>query len=882
VLILDSWFYVVIDTTGGLELLHIRFIMLVLIVVTILAQATNTESVAATVNPPSRSWTVHDIGHLVLSIHNSGFIGDTPFNPALDPDYVTGEPILNGSEFPKGSGRGLLCELGGSSLWIAGILNGDTLVSAALDLAHSNEMGPDWINGKAIDARSSLDSVDLNHRNAVSEQDRVVAYTDTIIDPRYYDFVDRRLHMPLGLKLTQESYAWSYSYAADIVFFNVTMRNIGKQVIREAYIGWLVSPDVRYARGRGLQGVDVSDDVCGYLHAFTHPDRCGWTDTLELAWAADNDGSPFDGVWADRPVYDPVIQGYKASNRSIFGIRFLGSITDLSSRSFNWWSPNYYIPANDFGPMRKDNVRDFGTAWQGSPDGNRNMYFVMSNGEVDYDLPYTTKISRMSDWLLPPPALALDLADGKTHHFLLSYGPLDIAPGTEFSFAFCIVAAENFHMDPNNGANLPDNPQAWYDNVDFSGLAKNAVWAEKIYDNPGYDTDGDGYAGEFRVCVYESVYVDDNWQYTRADTEWYKGDGVPDWRAAGPPHPPDFWLTPTHNGIHVRFNGQVAETEKDILSQIVDFEGYRIYLGRDERETSYSLVASYDTEDYDKYVFNPNLAAGPDWELRDLPFPLDSLRCLYGSGPEPCNDSTFDPLSYTRSHAYQHPDFPDSVFFFVQHDYNASTLGDLTPITKTYPDYPNPHLLPPDSITDDMYTDDGYYKFYEYEFSVTGLLATVPYWINVTAFDFGSPEAGLEPLESSITLNAKSAYPIHTLDRPVSGSDKVYVYPNPYRIDEPYRHLGYEGRTRNDRSDDRVRAIWFGNLPPQCTIRIFSLDGDRVRTLRHDYAAGDPMGSRHKWDLINRNMQRIVSGLYYWTVETPDGDVQTGKLAVIR
>jgi len=882
VLILDSWFYVVIDTTGGFALLTKYNISMVLFLVCILACATEVGSVTSTVDPPPHSYTIHDIGRIVLALTNDGFIGLTPDDPSLYPDCITGQPILNGSEFPKGSGRSFISANGGSSLWIGAIVGDDTLVSAAYSLDRSNETGAEWINGKVIDARSSLDSIDLKYRGAVSEQDRIVAYTDTTIDPRFYDFVDQHLHRPLALKLTQESYAWSYSYAADIVFFNVTLRNIGKQMIREAYIGWMVTPYVTYAPSPGYQSPDGDDELCGYLDAYSRPDRCGWTDTLQLAWAADNDGNPFDGAWFDKPVYDPIIQGHKASNRSAFGIRFLGSITDLPVHSFNWWSPDWYIPADDFGPMRKDNIRDYGTGFQGSPDGNRNQYYVLSNGDIDYDQVRTTQITRLSDWLLPPQELARDIADGRIQRFLLSYGPLDIAPGTEFSFAFCIVAAENFHLAPNNGANLPDNPDLWYDNVDFSGLAKNAVWAEKIYDNPGYDTDGDGYAGEFRVCVYESVYVDNNWQYTRADTEWYKGDGVPDWRAAGPPHPPDFWLTPTHNGIYVRFNGQVAETEKDILSQIVDFEGYRIYLGRDERATSYSLVASYDTEDYDKYVFNPNLAAGPDWELRELPLTLDSLRCLYGSGPEPCNDSTFDPLSYTRSRAYQHPDFPDSVFFFVQHDYNASTLGDLTPITKTYPDYPNPHLLPPDSITDDMYTEDGYYKFYEYEFSVTGLLPTVPYWINVTAFDFGSPEAGLEPLESSITLNAKSAYPIHTLDQPVSGNDKIYVYPNPYRIDEPYRQLGYEGRTRNDRSDDRVRAIWFGNLPPECTIRIFSLDGDRVRTIRHDFPPGDPMGGRHKWDLINRNMQRIVSGLYYWTVETPDGDVQTGKLAVIR
>jgi len=39
-----------------------------------------------------------------------------------------------------------------------------------------------------------------------------------------------------------------------------------------------------------------------------------------------------------------------------------------------------------------------------------------------------------------------------------------------------------------------------------------------VYDNPGFDTANDGYAGEMQVCV------------SSGDTFWYKGDGVPDYK----------------------------------------------------------------------------------------------------------------------------------------------------------------------------------------------------------------------------------------------------------------------------------------------------------------------------------------------------------------
>ncbi|HOD67323.1 MAG TPA: hypothetical protein PK186_05875 [candidate division Zixibacteria bacterium] len=219
----------------------------------------------------------------------------------------------------------------------------------------------------------------------------------------------------------------------------------------------------------------------------------------------------------------------------------------------------------------------------------------------------------------------------------------------------------------------------------------------------------------------------------------------------------------------------------------------------------------------------------------DEPFTLSLLRCLYGAAPDPCEDSTFDPLTFDQLAPYRHPGFPDdSIFWFRIHDYNASSMGVTTPIRKCYPEMPDPRTLPPDSLTPEMYTDDGYLKFFEYEFEIEGLLPSVPYWLNVTAFDFGSPAMGVEPLESPRDSGLVKAFPLHEWEAPISGSDRIYVFPNPYRTDAGYRDQGFEGRNQNDRWDERVRAIWFANLPPICTIHIFTLDGDRVRTLDHD------------------------------------------------
>ena len=129
-------------------------------------------------------------------------------------------------------------------------------------------------------------------------------------------------------------------------------------------------------------------------------------------------------------------------------------------------------------------------------------------------------------------------------------------------------------------------------------------------------------------------------------------------------------------------------------------------------------------------------------------------------------------------------------------------------------------------------------------------------------------------------VGVKHAYPLGE-DGDTTANRQVYVYPNPYRANSGYRRDSYEGRGEGDRIDDRLRAIHFANLPAKCIIRIYTLDGDLVRAIKHDMEPSDPNSSHDMWDLINRNIQMVVSGLYYWTVEDNSGNVQMGKLVIL-
>ncbi|HMB71309.1 MAG TPA: hypothetical protein VKU85_18510, partial [bacterium] len=80
------------------------------------------------------------------------------------------------------------------------------------------------------------------------------------------------------------------------------------------------------------------------------------------------------------------------------------------------------------------------------------------------------------------------------------------------------------------------------------------------------------------------------------------------------------------------------------------------------------------------------------------------------------------------------------------------------------------------------------------------------------------------------------------------------------------------------------RRLKFFNLPERATIRIFSLAGDLVAELEHDDALVGP-GNRGQtsWNLISRNNQDTVSGVYLYHVESQmDGSTKIGKFVVIR
>jgi hypothetical protein len=74
-----------------------------------------------------------------------------------------------------------------------------------------------------------------------------------------------------------------------------------------------------------------------------------------------------------------------------------------------------------------------------------------------------------------------------------------------------------------------------------------------------------------------------------------------------------------------------------------------------------------------------------------------------------------------------------------------------------------------------------------------------------------------------------------------------------------------------------LQRILFTNLPPQATIRIYTISGNLVRVLDHADGSGT-----EEWDVRTRFDLLVASGNYYFHVTTPDGRTHLGRFAVVN
>lgn len=134
-----------------------------------------------------------------------------------------------------------------------------------------------------------------------------------------------------------------------------------------------------------------------------------------------------------------------------------------------------------------------------------------------------------------------------------------------------------------------------------------------------------------------------------------------------------------------------------------------------------------------------------------------------------------------------------------------------------------------------------------------------------------NPENNNFPMYTFNTSDIATLYEQANVSK--NAMDLINIVPNPY-----YGSSTYE----TGRTDNRIRIT---NLPSKCTIKIFTMNGTLVRTIKRDVAGQEDLytgttvggsdiktskrSSYVEWDLKNQNNISVASGLYIFHIDAP-------------
>lgn len=314
-------------------------------------------------------------------------------------------------------------------------------------------------------------------------------------------------------------------------------------------------------------------------------------------------------------------------------------------------------------------------------------------------------------------------------------------------------------------------------------------------------------------------------------------------------------------------------------------------------ETGDSVVVKYPTD-------MPHLDIAPVERLREFSGdPIFAKARLY---PDP------------RNLAYYGKNTNDFIGKFNIHAYgfvSNSSLSRLQPARLRI----KPHIARP---LDPIYKDLDVQSFsgFQGKYMTTGLSAdgkdTIDF-VNIlniggVQFVFDFPNKGFRsPLTTSGLWIKKDDYNIYT-SQDFKPGDKVYLRTTGGALGLPMpgatviAKVSTSTPPNNDYTDDMLNGInivpnpyflthqgvkspydskiYFTKLPKRCTIEIYTISGDLVKTIEHDEINNEGELDRNAvqvWDLLSKNESRVQSQAFVAVISTPNGAQTVKNFSVV-
>ena len=665
---------------------------------------------------------------------------------------------------------------------------------------------------------------------------------------------------PMGIRVMSEAHSYGVSYAEDILFVTVKVRNEsgdwcaedeygipvrdknGNQICGEG----MVMPDgTKLNRGKGF-------DYAGVSLGF-------WNDGVILT--SDKYGN--SSYWSSADDYMKYYwEIFEVNNeRMLISMAMIGDYDGYSGIAGYAMNPDTPSPGNEFGLVA--------TQLLDSPKATVPVD-LDRDGVIDI---FPGEPLKMTDWHW----LDWYLRPGVTHPESLSGDCYAGTPGCpqarnkeELFYKIMIGDTTNlsenehawhFHtFDP--GTDLPSDLNPHFDSLE-------GIEQEMVFQRPpeGVDplvlmTCGPfdlpvGREVPFSFCIIFGQNEEDLINNARFAQVMYNSR----YQGFTPPNRPNVYAEGELGKVRVYWDNY-AESSMDVVTGYADFEGYKIYKSNDGGETwGAADDMIYDTDG----IF----VGWQPFQQFDLSAEEDSLHCAY--------ENNFDcEPELSRGHSIKGQD-PYSPWFSLGNDSGFDMIR-----------LPEPHVVEGDTFRY-MFEDDNVLNGVEYTYAVVAYDMGVEPPYHVTYVDIGNGQfetvvdtnysnpnkwadpdgyASLENSKGTTVLdrNFIQVYPGIT---PQANLNNVKVVPNPYVAGSKFNET------------EHLRRIRFTNLTGNCTIRIYTLAGELVTTLKHQ----NEFSGNAFWDMRTINNQEAGPGLYIFHVQE-DGNVNNdpfiGKFAVVR
>ena len=666
---------------------------------------------------------------------------------------------------------------------------------------------------------------------------------------------------PMGLRVMSIAHSYGVSYAEDILFVTVKVRNESGDWCAEDEYGEPVLDDQGNQKcGDGMIMPDGTKLNRGKGFNYNGLSLGFWMDGVILT--GDKYGDY--GYWSSADDFMKYYWEIFEINheRLLISMAMIGDYDGVSSGAYGYaMDPNSPNPGNEFGLVATQLL-----------DSPRATVPVDLDNDGTIDI-FPGEPLKMTDWHW----LDWYARPGVTHPESLSGDCYAGTPG-------CPQARNKeelfYKLMVGDTANLSDNENAWHFHTDHPGtdlgteLNPHFDSLEGIEEEPLFQRPPDGVdplilmtCGPFNLPVGREVPFSFCIIFGQDEEDLINNakfaQVVYNSRYQGftPPNRPTVHAVTETGKVKLYWN-DVAESSVDVVTSYGDFEGYKIYKSLDGGEswgTAKDMI--YDTEG----IF----VGWHPFKQFDLSAEMDSLHCIYQIDDDCESDGI-------RGHSIQGQD-PYFPWFSLGDD----TGFDMIRLSE-------PYVVESDTFWY-MYEDDAVTNGVEYTYSVVAYDMGVepPYnkiylevgngqYETVIDTNYSNPDKWADPdgyasIENSkgttiLDRNFVQVYPGVT---PESNLKNVGVVPNPYFVRSNFKETKH------------LRQIRFTNLTTNCIIKIFTISGEHVSTIEHE---SESSGNAW-WDMRTVNNQEVAPGLYLFHVQekgTGNNESFIGKFAVIR